>query len=179
MDNRETVRFEELYNETYVPVVAYCRRRARSFHDAEEAVATTFLVAWRRFDEFEGAESPLAWLYSVAFRTLANQHRARRRQAALRTRLIGAKPLIAIFTEQEAEGRLAVTRAFDALQQLSAHDQEIVRLVAFERLTYRQVALSVGKTESAIRSDLFRARKRLRVAFHASGPSESSGGDHP
>ena len=173
MDNRETGRFEELYDETYVAVVAYCRRRARSFHDAEEAAAATFLVAWRRFDEFEGAESHLAWLYSVA------QHRGRRRLAALRTRLIGAKPPTSISTEKEAEGRQAVAQAFSALKALSEYDQEIIRLAAFEDLTYEQISQAVGKTESAIRSDLYRARKRLKVAFDRSGSSQTSDGEEP
>lgn len=41
--------------------------------DAADAVAETFLVAWRRLPEVPSGEEARPWLYGVARRTLANQ----------------------------------------------------------------------------------------------------------
>lgn len=174
-DDRQE-RFERLYDETYVQLVSYCRRRCRSVHEAEEAVAASYLVAWRRFDEFEGADSPLAWLYSVAYKTLGNARRSRSRLSALRERLASVREIDSVHPEIEVAGRLDAERTFRSLNHLSRYDQELIRLVAFEELAYREIAVVVGKSEAAVRSDLYRARARLR---HQIDEDRGVGGEKP
>ena len=76
--------FEQLFNAHYWAVRGYVLRRSPS-GAAEDVVAETFLVAWRRLDDI--GEDPLPWLLGVARRVMANQHRAERRRGALATRL--------------------------------------------------------------------------------------------
>ena len=166
LSDEKAARFEDLYRETYESVVAYCRRRARSFHEAEEVVSATFLVAWRRFDDFTSAELPLAWLYAVAYRNLSNQRRGWHRRSALKKRLQRERTSSGRSPEREAEAQLEVSRAFEALETLSSYDQEIIRLAAFEGLAYEAIGVAVGKSVDAVRSDMFRARQRLRTAFN-------------
>src|SRR5688500_7703162 len=85
-------RFEGLFRENYPAVRAYALRRT-SGDGAQDAVAETFLVAWRRLDEVPSDALP--WLYGVARRVLANQRRTTDRGAALERRLAGAAPRIA------------------------------------------------------------------------------------
>lgn len=82
---REVAGFEALYAAHRRHVVAYCRRRAAR-EDAYEAADETLLIAWRRFDEIP-AGLERAWLYGVAWRVLANQHRGARRRRPLGDRL--------------------------------------------------------------------------------------------
>ena len=49
-----------------------------------------------------------------------------------------------------------------ALEILSSIDREIVRLVAYEQLTYTETGMVLGLSEAAVRTRLFRARRRLR-----------------
>jgi hypothetical protein len=87
--NRASVareRFEQVFEEHFRVVSAYALRRA-SQADAEEVVAETFLVAWRRLDEVPRDAMP--WLLGVARRVLANQRRAAGRREALRARIAG------------------------------------------------------------------------------------------
>ncbi len=163
--------FEELYHATYRQVLAYCRRRTVSLEDADDATAATFMVAWRRLEDVIDAEYPLAWLYAVAFRTLGNQRRSRRRSALLRIRLQGLPhDPPSDGPESYATGSSEVASAFAALARLSRRDQELIRLAAFEGLSYAEMAAVVGISESAVRSRLYRARKRLRAAIEK-GPS--------
>jgi RNA polymerase sigma-70 factor (ECF subfamily) len=75
------VDFEELYRATYPRVLAYTRSMA-SREDADDAVAETYAIAWRRQRDIpRGAE--LGWLIGVARRVLANARRSRRRAGAL------------------------------------------------------------------------------------------------
>jgi DNA-directed RNA polymerase specialized sigma24 family protein len=78
-------RFETLFTEHQRAVLAYAMRRTPTLADAEDAVAETFAIAWRKIDAVP-ADEPLPWLYAVARRVLANHRRGlgrRERLAAL------------------------------------------------------------------------------------------------
>src|SRR5580765_4438253 len=83
-------RFERLYRGYGVEVLAYLRRRATR-ELADDGLAETFLVVWRRLDEVP--DEPRAWLLGVARRVLANQRRSVRRQGALVERISMERPL--------------------------------------------------------------------------------------
>jgi RNA polymerase sigma-70 factor (ECF subfamily) len=75
------VDFEALYRATYPRVFAYARSMA-SPEDADDAVAETYAIAWRRQRDIpRGVE--LGWLIGVTRRVLANARRSRRRAGAL------------------------------------------------------------------------------------------------
>src|SRR3954468_24387404 len=86
------VDFEDLYRATYPRVLAYARSVA-SREDADDAVAETFAIAWRRQRDIpRGAE--LGWLIGVARRVLANARRSRRRAGAVHA-LLDMQPRVA------------------------------------------------------------------------------------
>lgn len=141
-------RFEAIYRRHVDAVHAYARRRAAA-DVAEEVVAETFLVCWRRLDRVP--ENELPWLYGVARKALANQRRAlRRRQEAER-------PLAA-----EDDATVAPDlRLRDALAQLSSRDRELLALVAWEGLTLAEAAVALGCSHVACRVRFHRAKRRL------------------
>jgi RNA polymerase sigma factor (sigma-70 family) len=73
-------RLSRLYRDHGREITGYALRRAASPEDAADVVAETFLVAWRRLGEVPVDEEARLWLYGVARRVLANQHRAERRR---------------------------------------------------------------------------------------------------
>ncbi|MBG0567354.1 sigma factor [Actinoplanes aureus] len=73
-------RFNRLWHEHAAAVLAYARRRVDEAQ-ADEVVAETFVVAWRRLAEVPVAARP--WLFGVARRVSANQRRSERRWDAL------------------------------------------------------------------------------------------------
>ncbi|NOX22308.1 MAG: RNA polymerase sigma factor [Actinobacteria bacterium] len=162
-DAQRVAVFDDLYDATFTRVLAYCRRRTRSLTDAEDAAAETFLVAWRELDDATSADSPLLWLYGVAWKVTANQRRGQDRFG----RLIGKLgrlldrpgvpgPDEQVLTAADADAVAA------ALETLSLLDREIIRLVAYEQLSHAEAGVVVGLSETAIRSRVFRARRRLR-----------------
>ena len=163
-------RFEALYRSTYRDVVAYCRRRLPP-DQVDDVVAATYLVAWRRLDDVLEADHPPAWLYGVAYKTIGNSRRGTRRMLALRTRLRAQPNRTSPSPSAEVLASDDVRRALAALATLDPDDQEIIRLATFEGLQYDELAVALGKTPSAIRSQLFRARQRLRAAYDGDGLS--------
>ena len=68
-DTARRERFAQAFEEHFRAVSAYALRRTTPA-EAEDAVAETFLVAWRRLDELPDDAKP--WLLGVARRVLAN-----------------------------------------------------------------------------------------------------------
>src|SRR4051794_31069206 len=87
MEHTREDRFEEVFREHYDAVRGFAFRRVPG-DLAQDAVAETFLVAWRRLDDVPADALP--WLYGVARRVLANQRRSADRSSALERRLAAA-----------------------------------------------------------------------------------------
>ncbi len=153
-------RVAAIYERHAAQVAAYAVRRATS-DDAADAVAETFLVAWRRRDDVPDEPQTLPWLYGVTRRVLANQRRTHRRRGRLGDRLasefarheVDQPPL-----EEIEEFR----RVAAALNHLSPDDAELLRLTAWEGLAPSEMALVMGIAPAAARQRLRRARQRLR-----------------
>lgn len=170
---------EQLYRCHAAAVHAYALRRADRA-TADEVVAETFVVAWRRLEQVPG--EPLPWLYGVARRVLANQTRGAKRRRALASRLAAQPPDTAEVSQVQAAGDSPPLHAdcsdgvLDRLRALNARDREVLLLVAWEGLTQTQAAEALGCSHAAVRVRLHRARRRLRTLIEESeAVSQTSG----
>ncbi len=158
MDERER-RFRAVYEPNYRPVLAYALRRSGA-GEADDVVAETFAIAWRRLDDVPAGEAALPWLYGVARRVLANRRRGDRRRDRLVQRL-AAEP-------DSATGEPAAADApaiLAALADLRPVEREIVCLAAWEGLSNARIAELFGCSENAVAIRLHRARRRLAAVL--------------
>ncbi|MEE9415854.1 MAG: sigma-70 family RNA polymerase sigma factor [Acidimicrobiales bacterium] len=163
--------FDHLYARTFSQVYAYVKRRCDNSADAEDVVSHTFVVAWRKLDEVLAAEAELAWLYRVARGHLGNVHRSKKRRLRLVSRAQSA--VVAqeeVSAEQHAVAGTEVDRVHRALRMLSEHDAEIIRLAAFEELSNAEIEAVLGLIAGTGRSQLYRARERLKAQLRDGGP---------
>ncbi|MPV49649.1 sigma-70 family RNA polymerase sigma factor [Pseudactinotalea sp. HY160] len=146
-------RFDELWAH-HRELLAFIRRRTEP-DIAEDVLAETYLVAWRRIDEVPSEERP--WLFTVARNIIRNNYRAaaRRRDTAVRI-------AEGIVPDDGIEGAIA-TRAdlVTAWKRLTAGEQEVLGMVAWDDLSHREAAQVLSISSSAFAVRLFRARRRL------------------
>jgi RNA polymerase sigma factor (sigma-70 family) len=147
--------FTDVYEGHYRAVLAYFLRRGVSAEDAADATAETFAVVLRRSDQLPQGD-PRPWLYGVARRVLANQHRAERRRAALRN-------VLQHTTRSEENSDGAGADLLSALDRLSVSDRELLLLTAWEGLAPREIAQTLEVPASIVSVRLYRARRRLRA----------------
>lgn len=155
MAQSDEQRFERFYYAHHDRVAAYLLSRARRDH-AQDALARTFEVAWRRFAEIP--QPALPWLLGVARRVLAEQRRAEGRRDALVERIAGNVPADGGDHAQTLATRELVA---SALAQLSERQREAVLLVAWDGLSQQDAATVVGCSRVAFAVRLHRARARL------------------
>ena len=157
--------FELLFQRHYPAVRAYALRRT-SPDAAQDVVAETFLVAWRRLDEVP--DDALPWLYGVARRVLANQRRGAERGDALARRLAGATSAAAADDPGERAGDAELVRL--ALGRLPESSREALMLVAWHGLSGARAARAAGCSRATFAVRLHRARARLAAELAALEP---------
>jgi RNA polymerase sigma-70 factor (ECF subfamily) len=165
------VDFEELYRRTYPRVLAYARSMA-SPEDADDAVAETYGVAWRRQREIP-RHAELGWLIGVARRVLANARRGERRRGALHA-LLDRQPSV---PGPDPAERIDDDQLRAALLTLSPLDREAVVLSAWFDLSSADAAQALGISPAAFRMRAARGRRRLKTAlspaYSTAQPKES------
>ena len=177
----DDVRFAQLYDRCYQPI-RDCRSRRVPLDSVDDAVADTFLTAWRRIDDIPAGGAALVWMYGVAYRVIGHQRRSTARRGRLQNRLrtAGVRP-VAAADDAVVDGvqlRLVVA----ALARLGDTDAEVLRLVAWEQLSVAGVAAVLGIEPDAARQRLHRARRHLALVYDrlqsrpASTPAAPKGG---
>lgn len=157
-------KLRSLFDDHSRSLLAYALRRVTDREDAADIVAETFVIAWRRLDEVPEGDEGRPRLFGVARRVLANHRRGEARRHALADRLRSELRGIAVAPPPEDDRVAHVGMAMDRLDD---DDRELLRLVAWEGLTPSQVARAMGLAPGAVRTRLFRARRRLRQALEA------------
>ena len=155
MEPRE--RFERLYRDHASLIRRYAARRGDRA-EADDVVADVFLAVWRRLDEVP--TEPVGWLLGIARGVMSNQRRAEDRHAALIVRLAHEQTARADGAQSESEVGLV-----NALGTLSAGDQELLLLTAWEQLSNAQIAQVLDLPRGTVAVRLHRARRRMRQAL--------------
>ena len=147
--------FDQLYDRHVLEVYRYIARRHIG-NDAQDLTGDVFLIAFQKLNSIP-AGSELPWLYRTAWNVLANAHRKN-------------DPIPANFDLTEIEPDCAdVVITNDQLnrswQKLPQKDREVLRLVAWEGLTGKELATTLGISEGGAGAALSRARANLRKAW--------------
>lgn len=158
-DIDELAAFERCFSENYTDIARYCARRCPIAEDAQDAATETFAVAWRRRADRPAPPEDRLWLFGIARRVLANQHRGEERRRRLLERLrdrteSGASE----FVLGDGPGADAVR---EALAQLSAGHRELLLLAAWEEMPVAEIAEVLGVSAPVVSRRLHRARARF------------------
>ncbi len=138
----------------------------RSHQEAEDATQETFLRVLRYGSKLEAVDDPKTWLARIAWRVAVDRSKRRGRQQEIPLE-DPAQPV--------AEPASQATAADDALHgdQLGAVVEQLITalpeklrqpliLSAIEEMSPREVAATLGISEAAVRSRVFRARQTLK-----------------
>jgi RNA polymerase sigma-70 factor (ECF subfamily) len=156
--------FRTWYDQATPRVYAYLLSRTGSHPVAEELTQQTFITAVRQAASFDGRENAVPWLIGIARHLLANHFRTLDREERRHERMVLHELTVA---DEGSEWRRirqrdAVARA---LRTLPAMQRAVLVLRFFDRLSVRDIAREIGRSESATESLLGRARAAFERAF--------------
>jgi RNA polymerase sigma-70 factor (ECF subfamily) len=161
-------RFEALAPGLMEPLRRFLARRTDAA-TADDALAETLLVCWRRLDDVPA--DPLPWAYGVARFCLANAQRGARRQERLAAKIAVVDPPVDQVPEVADDPELA-----EAMDALRPEDSELLRLWAWEQLTAAEIGEVLDITPNAAGIRLHRARERLRELLDEMRKAQSPAG---
>ena len=155
--NPGDARFADLYDRHRGKLVSYCRRRTAA-DNVEDAVAETFLIAWRKITDVPEAPADLPWLYSIAYRVIGHQYRSKRRRSRLNAKLAGLGIEQAANSEEIVVMNHESRQVLEALSKLRPSDQEVLRLSVWEGLGHSDIGRVLDISEEAAKKRFARAR---------------------
>ncbi|MBS1700242.1 MAG: sigma-70 family RNA polymerase sigma factor [Armatimonadetes bacterium] len=155
----DSTRFEKLVNEhkdaVYRQMVRVCNHR----EDAEDALATALMQAFRAYDKLESDEAFRTWLATIGRRVCSRM----RSHSGIQTAFEYAEEhdLVA---DNKSEFELAVLKGCvkDAVNELPEIYKDIYQKCEIEEKTVIEAAEELGITHNAAKSRLLRARVIVR-----------------
>jgi RNA polymerase sigma-70 factor (ECF subfamily) len=171
--------FEELVRRLQVPLVAFLVRRARCLADAEDLAQDAFVRAHRSLASYSSQWRFRTWLFTIAHRLAINSSRRRRQEqpAALDEIASPAAEVCDLVAADEA--RRSLWNMASAM--LAADEVSALWLHYAEELSTAEVGQVLGRSRMAVKTMLFRARKRLEPHLRAfiDGESTEEGSEEP
>jgi RNA polymerase sigma-70 factor, ECF subfamily len=148
----------DLYARFRDRIYGFCLYQLGNAEEAEDALQTTFLYAFRglRRGVVPVAEGP--WLFTIARNACLERHRSRRRR---RPEILSDPQVLesgAVAAERNGDDGLRIQQALDHLP-----DQQRMAFVLREwrGLSYREIAAEMDISLSAVETLIFRARRAL------------------
>jgi RNA polymerase sigma factor (sigma-70 family) len=171
----EPDRFASLFDRHAPHIHRYLARRVGP-QAADDLVAETFLVAFGKRAGYDPRfRDARPWLYGIATNLVGQHRRQEVRQFRLRLSA-GPAPIqnddaertVVNLTAQSVRAALG-----EALTALAKPDRDVLLLIAWEQLSYDEVARALGIPIGTVRARLHRARTKVRQAL-ASTPAAAT-----
>ncbi len=132
-------------------------------HLAEDVVGETILALVRQVSELNPGDGNLAgWLIAVARNKLGDHRRSVARRA-LATKAVGEGTSPAAAPEDSLEAAERREQILAALDRLPGEERLVLEWKYIEELSVGEIAGRLGRTEKAVESVLYRARRSFRT----------------
>jgi RNA polymerase sigma factor (sigma-70 family) len=157
--------FAELFRRHLKSVWNHAYRLTGSQHIAEDVASNTFLTVWRKRSQVVlVSDSALPWLLAVAGNLARDEYKSSRRRIRLTRRVV--EPVVvpdhADSTADRVDGESGFRRLVAAIQRLPPSQRRAVELCLVAEMSQPDAAAVLGVGEVTLRSNLSRARARLR-----------------
>jgi len=161
--------FSVLYERYFPRVCGFARRRLSNRADVEETVQEVFINVFTSLDSFRGEAPFAAWVLGVTRRTIASRFKKKQHVTVPlddpmcdglgdRPATLHAEPTP--LEHYECAERIASIEA-TAREKLSREQWQMIELHHLKHRSVRQIARDLDRSEDAVKSNLYRARKLL------------------
>ena len=154
---------QALYEEYANQIFRYCLHQLGSREEAEDAVQSTFLNAFRGLKRGVVPELEAAWLFKIAH----NVCLSRRRSSWRRGRVESPADFDTVQELTPAPSRAAdeLIGLQDVLEQMPESQRRAILLREWQGLSYREIAAELEVSQGAVETLIFRARRALAAGL--------------
>src|SRR5712691_9112520 len=154
---------QDLYERFSGQIFGYCLHQLGSREEAEDAVQTTFMNAFRGLQRGIVPEIESAWLFKIAH----NVCLSRRRSSWRRGRVEAPNNFEVLQEVVPARERMGdeLIRLQDVLEEMPESQRRAILLREWQGLSYREIAEELELSQSAVETLIFRARRALATGL--------------
>ena len=149
----------DLYERYSAQIFGYCLHQLGSREEAEDAVQTTFMNAFRGLSRGIVPEVESAWLFKIAHNVCLSRRRSSWRRGRVES------PNNFEVLQEIVPGREPVAdeliRLQDVLEEMPENQRRAILLREWQGLTYREISAELGLSQAAVETLIFRARRSL------------------
>ncbi|HEY3017665.1 MAG TPA: RNA polymerase sigma factor [Gaiellaceae bacterium] len=149
----------DLYERYSAQIYGYCLHQLGSREEAEDAVQTTFMNAFRGLSRGIVPELESAWLFKIAHNVCLSRRRSSWRRGKVEA------PNNFEVLQEIVPGREQVAdeliRLQDVLEEMPENQRRAILLREWQGLTYREISAELGLSQAAVETLIFRARRAL------------------
>ena len=155
--------FELLYEAYFPRVYRFALKRLRDTAEAEDVAQEVFCTVFRVLDTYQGTAPLLVWIFGITRNTTNRRfRRARPRIESLDApearEIAGSEPSV----DSAVDARRMLRRCEAAIENdLTPLQRRIFHLKHLRRQSVRAIATGLGKSEDAIKANLYRMRRAL------------------
>lgn len=151
--------FSRLYDHYVQPVYRYLYSRVGTKQAAEDLTSQTFIAALEALPRYRERGHFSAWLFRIAQSKLMDHFRAGRHEFGLDSaeNLAEQGDVLGHVIQDETILRLRIL-----IQNLTADEQDLIRLRYVAGLSFPEMAELLGKREDAVKKSVSRLLARLR-----------------
>jgi RNA polymerase sigma-70 factor (ECF subfamily) len=149
---------KQLYEENYTLLMGVCLRYSSNREDAHDILHEGFIKILNHIHKYQPGTSLIAWMRRIIVNTAIDYYRmqSRRRTEDLET-------AYSVQTnDPDALSKLTVQEIISCIQQLSPAYRSVFNLYVVDGFSHREIAEMLNITESTSRSNLVKARSKLR-----------------
>lgn len=150
---------QKLYEDHYPVMLPVCKRYSNNSDDALDILHEGFIKVFRHISKYQSGTSLVAWIRRIMINTAIDYYRkkSRKRTEDLETAYSVSTNDPDVISEMSAKEILG------ALQELTFAYRSVFNLYVIEGYSHKEVAKQMGITESTSRSNLVKARAKLRA----------------
>lgn len=152
----DDIAFVSLYNRYKQPVHVFCVKMLGDTDAAKDSVQEVFLKIYEHRQQLTHPERFKSWMFSIARNQCLTYLRKSRNNVEL-TEDVCEEPLGVTELELREEAEMLN----QSIATLRPEYREAIILREYQNLSYREIAEITESTESAVKSRLFKARRKL------------------
>ena len=153
----------ELYERYANQIFRYCLHQLGSREEAEDAVQSTFLNAFRGLRRGVVPELESAWLFKIAHNVCLSRRRSSWRRGRIESP--ADFELVEELTPAPARRAEELIGLQDVLEQMPESQRRAILLREWQGLSYREIAAELDVTQAAVETLIFRARRTLATGL--------------
>jgi len=139
-------------------MMTLCLRYANTDEDAMDILHEGFIKVFKHIDKYQPGTSIVAWIRRIMVNTSIDYYRKETRR---RTENID-KAFAVSSEEVDAVSKCGETEILKAVQKLTFAYRSVFNLYVLEGFSHKEIAEQLGITESTSRSNLVKARIKLK-----------------